>query len=274
MKQNLNDFCNSSLLSNLFDDNKFIGVEPEIINSNITFNGKNNILYCEKDVVIKNSNIIFNGNNSLILLKKGLYCFCANIYTDSVLYVGEDNYFNPHGTLLNIIVSEHQNTFIGNNNLFSTGISIRTADPHLIYDINSKIRINNSKSCYIGNHVWVGQNVIILKGTNIHSGSIIGAGSVIANKELQSNSVFAGNPVKLLKKEVFWDNKCTHGWDKTETDKFSSISEDKFVYKYDKNIFIPFNSLDFNLNNLPFADNKLEYLKNLPNDKNIFTYLK
>ena len=46
---------------------------------------------------------------------------------------------------------------------------IRTADPHIIYDIHRK-RINPSKSVFIGDHVWCGQNVLLLKGCRVGSG--------------------------------------------------------------------------------------------------------
>ena len=45
--------------------------------------------------------------------------------------MGSDNYLN--GTL-NVIVSEERHVLIGSGGLYSFGIFIRTADPHLVYD--------------------------------------------------------------------------------------------------------------------------------------------
>lgn len=261
----------SSLFSDLSDGNRFIGYEPELENSNFFFEGKNNVLCCEEGVVIKNSKIFFKADNSLVFLKKGVYCFFADIYNDSVLHIGENNYFNPSGIPFHIIASEHKNVFIGNNNLFSFGTSIRTADPHLIYDIESKKRVNNSKSCYIGDHIWIGQNVLILKGTNVQTGSVIGAGSVVASKKLKSNSVYVGSPAKLIRKNIYWSNKCTHSWTQANTDEAAYISEEEFVYKHNKNVFVSFGDIEKELNKIPSAFDKVDYLKNLTQDKNRFT---
>ena len=50
----------------------------------------------------------------------------------------------------------------------------------------------------IENDVWIGMNCIILKGVKIGRGSIIAAGSVVT-KNVDSNSVYAGNPAKKIK---------------------------------------------------------------------------
>ena len=51
----------------------------------------------------------------------------------------------------------------------------------------------------IQRNVWIGARSIILPGVTIQSDSIIGAGSVVTN-DIPSNSIFAGNPAKLIKK--------------------------------------------------------------------------
>ncbi|MFX3627504.1 hypothetical protein ACD574_02860 [Campylobacter sp. LH-2024] len=63
-------------------------------------------------------------------------------------------------------------------------------------------RVNFGKSIYIGDHVWYGQEVAILKGSFIASGSTLGAKSVISGTKF-SNSIYAGNPSKLIKKINF-----------------------------------------------------------------------
>ena len=39
-------------------NNKILNNTPELINSNITFNGESNILICEENVVLNGSNLI------------------------------------------------------------------------------------------------------------------------------------------------------------------------------------------------------------------------
>lgn len=129
------------------------------------------------------------------------------------MFIGENNYFNG---ILYIIASEHSDIFIGANCLFSFGIWIRTADPHLIYDIASCERLNYSKSIFIGDHVWVGQNALILKGTKIGSGSVIG-GMAVPHGKIPSNTCYVGNPAKEIQKDIFWRGDCVHRWSKEKT---------------------------------------------------------
>lgn len=53
----------------------------------------------------------------------------------------------------------------------------------------------------IGNDVWIGQRVIILPGVTIGDGCIIGAGAVVS-KDVDSYSVFVGNPGRVVKKRI------------------------------------------------------------------------
>ena len=47
-------------------------------------------------------------------------------------------------------------------------------------------------------NVWIGDSAIVCKGVTIGENSIIGAGSVVT-KDVPKNSVYAGNPAKLVK---------------------------------------------------------------------------
>ena len=49
----------------------------------------------------------------------------------------------------------------------------------------------------IGNNVFIGVNTTILKGTEIGDNVIIGANSLVS-KKLESNAVYAGNPVRYI----------------------------------------------------------------------------
>lgn len=53
------------------------------------------------------------------------------------------------------------------------------------------------KRIKIGNDVWIGANAIIME--DIGDGCVIGAGSVVTNN-LESYSIAAGNPAKVIKK--------------------------------------------------------------------------
>lgn len=185
----------------LLKDNKIVG-EPDLQNSFIRFEGENNVLFCENDVVIGNSKIVFNGDNGVVYLSSNKHKYFLNItiYRDALIYIGKNNYFNGQ---FNIISSERKNVIIGEGSVFSFGIWARTADPHIIYDAKTHKRINQSKSIVIGDHTWIGQNAIILKNTFVGSGSVLAAMSVAAGKTLQSNAIYAGNPIRKKEKIYF-----------------------------------------------------------------------
>lgn len=249
---------NGNDLSNL-KNNEFLGEIPKLTNSQININGKNNILVCEGQVSLWNSRIDFNGDNSVLYLSSNNFDYAVNISINgnNVCFIGKNNYFNGMTT---IVLSESQNIIIGEDCLFSYGISVRVADAHLIYHTKTKERLNYSKSIYIGDHVWLGQNAMILKGTHIGSGSIIGANSVLSNKFVPSNTTFAGSPARLTKQDTFWLGYSVHPWDEFTTLKYSQYDSENFIYEADKH------SLD-----LEDVESDLNEFRN---PKEIVTYIK
>ena len=166
-------------ISMINSNNQIINA-PDLSNTKINFTGKNNILYFESSSIkLENSAIIFKGNNSIIAIKnsKDVLKLNLTIYNDSVIYLGNNCSMNNK---LEIIASESKNVVIGNEGLFSSQCLIRTSDAHRIYSIETLERVNEGRSVYIGDHVWLAARVVILKGTRIHSGSIIGSDAVIA----------------------------------------------------------------------------------------------
>ena len=87
--------------------------------------------------------------------------------------------------------------------MFSHDIYVRTTDSHSIIKENK--RINPAKNIKIGNHVWIGMQSLILKGTNIPDGCIIGARSTVSASDMENNSIYVGQPVKLVNKGIDWN---------------------------------------------------------------------
>lgn len=161
---------------------------------------------------------------------------------------------------MTVILSEQRHCLIGDECLFSCDITIRNADPHLIYNCDTMDRINPTKSVYIGDHVWIGQNCMILKGTEIDSGSIIGACSVVTNKKIPSNTIWAGNPAREISRNVFWDEECVHAYKEDRTNlseqygelilsRYNNEKADQWIY-YDTNNSnsIEYSKIDVDLN--------------------------
>lgn len=236
----------------LDDGNTVLGTVPELEDSKIVFNGKNNVLFCETGVRLAKSSIIFNGNDSIVYLcsNKNAYYLALTVNNNSVFYMGRNNYING---LINVTLSEQKHCLIGNDGLFSFGIWMRTADPHLIYSTQNDQRINLSRSIFIGDHVWIGQDAFLLKGTRIDSGSIIGAMSLVAGKQIPHNESWGGNPCKRIKENVFWDGSCVHRWDDKQTElsmNYVNFAEkmkkkpDAWKYEYREAESISFDSID------------------------------
>jgi len=251
-------------------NNKILGTFPEMDKSAIRFQGVNNVLFCEEHVCLKNSNINFKGDNSLVYLGKSNRHYCVHIvvFNNSVCHIGRNNSFTDKITLL---LSEQKHIFIGDDNMFSRGIWFRIADPHLIYSAENFTRKNPSRSIFIGDHVWVAQDAMILKGSRIASGSIIGAMSLVSGKTVPSNVSFAGNPSKLISKNVFWDRTSAHDFTDSETAKYSVMKTDKFIFSYDENEYISPESIDEAFSRKITAEEKLSFIQQMKHSKNRFS---
>ncbi len=104
-----------------------------------------------------------------------------------------------------IVCTRRGKVTIGNDSMLSKGIFIRATDGHLIFDINTKKLINPEKDIKIGNHVWIGQNVTLLKGSCINDNCVIGASSLVNKVFSENNVIIAGNPAKIIKKDIYWE---------------------------------------------------------------------
>nr|WP_308757664.1 acyltransferase [uncultured Bacteroides sp.] len=86
--------------------------------------------------------------------------------------------------------------------MLSNNIIIRTSDSHPIYN-NLNERINTAKSILVGKHVWICPHSTILKGTKIGDGAIIASNTVVT-KNVLNNTLVAGLPAKMVKKDIYW----------------------------------------------------------------------
>ncbi|MYM90541.1 acyltransferase [Rugamonas sp. FT82W] len=69
----------------------------------------------------------------------------------------------------------------------------------LAHDASTKMHLNYTKikNVSIGNKVFIGAGSIVMPGVRIGDNVIIGAGSVVT-RDVQPNSVYAGNPAKFI----------------------------------------------------------------------------
>lgn len=91
---------------------------------------------------------------------------------------------------------------IGDNTMIGPNTVIIDHDGHVAWPLEDRwIKQGPIKEIVIENDVWIGMNCMILKGVTIGSGAIIAAGSVVVGN-VESNSVYAGNPAKKIKSLV------------------------------------------------------------------------
>lgn len=223
--ESINDINNRSSLM----DNKLIG-NPNLINSTITFTGKNNILFCEDNINIVNTSIQFHGDNSVVYLcfTKSNYVLDIHIFQNSLIYMGRDNKMSP---VTHINVQEHQNLIIGDDCIIGSNCNIRTSDAHIVYDSNSKKRVNNSSSVFIGDHVWLAHQIYIEMGVRIGSGAILNNNSHIYKYSiLKSNNLYAGNPARIVQKDVFFTKDYTGNFTEENTLNVQDYNSRVFIF--------------------------------------------
>ena len=93
------------------------------------------------------------------------------------------------------------NLKIGDDVLLASYVSFVGGD-HKIDNIETTFNRSGRdkfRTTVIEDNVWIGHGAIILHGVKIESGSVIAAGSIVT-KDVDKNSIFGGNPAKLIKK--------------------------------------------------------------------------
>lgn len=205
----------------------------EVIKNNVEFihlTGENNTVRIktdneEKFDKLKGLNIYVFGNNNSINLGKLLFPVNESIgLTGLMINVGNppedtiDPGVNRYANNCKIDIGDNtifcgvrlflqdSNTSIsiGNDCMFSWGIDVWCTDVHTVTDLEGN-PLNFSESIEIGNHVWVGKDVKIGKNTKISADSIVGWGSIVTKKFDETNVVIAGNPAKIVKRNINWN---------------------------------------------------------------------
>ncbi|RDU62937.1 hypothetical protein CQA43_04730, partial [Helicobacter ganmani] len=138
--------------------------------SKIEFMGKNNILFLSEKANLRNAQITFVGSNALVFIGKSCFRGRIMIFTNCVCYIGNALGQSASDMFLNITSESY--CIIGDDCLFSWGVVLESSDHHPIFDFKTHQCLNPSKSIYLGDHIWVGQEVGFLKGCFIASGSV------------------------------------------------------------------------------------------------------
>lgn len=98
----------------------------------------------------------------------------------------------------NVFIDAWESVTIKENTSIAFDVMICTSS-HKIGESSKRAGESQRKPIIIGKGCWIGARSIILPGVIIGDGCVIAAGSVV-NKDCNSNSLYAGNPAKFIKK--------------------------------------------------------------------------
>lgn len=168
-------------------------------------NYKNNSISIGRNVSLRNCQFFFYGMNNKIKIHDGAKLENVTFWIEdehNEIIIGKNTTF--HGNC-QLAACEGTSILIGEDCMFSHDIYVRTTDSHSI--IKNNKRINTAKNVKIGNHVWLGMQCLILKGADIPSGCVIGARSIVSSSAMDKNCIYAGQPTKLINKDIIWNRK-------------------------------------------------------------------
>ena len=170
----------------------------------IYFNGQNNYIEIHGPLNALQLNAHLYGNSKIIIQSSKYEHRNLKVQgmTNCTLDIGKDFYVNGQ---LFVEFTENTSVTIGQDCMFSYGITIRTGDGHTIRDAATKEILNPNEDVNIGNHVWVGCNTMILKGSIIPSNCIVGACSLVNKKFYEENAILVGAPATIKKHNIIWE---------------------------------------------------------------------
>ncbi len=166
-----------------------------------------NKLVLGKNVVLRYCRFNIHGSGNVVNIGNDCKLSGVSVYMNS----GKNKLIIGQNTIVN--ASKRQRTLfnpcngaeiiIGERCLFSNNIEVHTTDYHKIVSAGQRVNLPNNVK--IGNHCWVGLQCLILKGTILADDVVVGAKSLINKKIEESNVIIAGNPVRIVKKDISWD---------------------------------------------------------------------
>ncbi len=121
-----------------------------------------------------------------------------NVALHSGIYFYDIGNFNIGSNITinkNVIIDNRAKITIGNNVNISHSVQIYTGS----HDLTRPDAMMITTPVRIGNNVWIYPNVTVMPGVCIGSNVIIYPNSVVT-KDIESNSVVAGSPARVIKK--------------------------------------------------------------------------
>lgn len=194
------------------------GIEREIqtySNLDISINGKNNTIKLHEPIKLNNVVVNIRGNNNVVEITNTIIHYNLNIH----LIDAEDQFIKIGKSTIEslALMGVNNSCIIGDECIVAANVQIWFSDGHSVYDNKTKQIINYTNTpLIIGNHVWLGQDVRITKNAKIPNNTIVGMGAIVTKKFEEENTLLAGIPAKIVKRNVNW----------------TGLSPDKYKKKY------------------------------------------
>ena len=177
---------------------------------NICILGNNNRIEIESSCSIRYVSFFLSGNNNLIHISKDFSGIAVDFHIEqnnNAIEIGEGTTMHGRGMrTIHIALDEGTRVIIGEDCMFANDIQIRSSDSHSIVDLKGN-RLNTAKDIKIGKHCWLGMRCMLMKGTIIPDCTVVAAGSICTKQYTKQNTILAGVPAKVVKKDVNWDRK-------------------------------------------------------------------
>ena len=87
--------------------------------------------------------------------------------------------------------------------LLGWNCTIIDGDGHCLINNKNEI-VNKSKEIIIGNECWIASDSKIMKGVSLADHTTVAMGSVVTKSVTEKNTILAGNPAKIVKRDVRW----------------------------------------------------------------------
>lgn len=164
------------------------------------------------NTVVINGNVKYNriamtlGNNVRVEIKKTIHVL-ESIYIGALRSTGGGVIIGENFSCVDaqFLLNEKALITIGNDCMVSSSVKLWGSDGHSIIDLNTNSVYNQSHGITIGNHVWICDSSRILKNSVISDNSIIGNSAVVCGEFRESNVIIAGNPAKIIKRNIDWN---------------------------------------------------------------------
>lgn len=146
----------------------------------------------------KREKSIWNNRGTIIFLGDAHLGHGTRINNSGKIVFGE-----RFGISANTTIDCNKEIVFGDDCLLSWDILIMDSDTHKVINMKTQKRINEDRSIFLGNSVWVGCRTTILKGSRIGDHAVIAAGSVLSDN-VEANNVIIGSRGHVIKSDIDW----------------------------------------------------------------------